>query len=96
MSNPHLLREPVVLMETGIRKSLNLDTLTLGEPVIVTRIEGTQTDAAEVRAAGRNSAPSPSIPRGVIVGRWRSSFSTPQGRHAFTGSAPGRVFQGVR
>lgn len=46
----------VIRVETGIRKSLNLDTLTLGEPVIVAGVEGTEPDASDVVAAGRSRA----------------------------------------
>ena len=46
----------VIRVETGIRKSLNLDTLTLGEPVIIAGVEGEEPDAADVVAAGRSRA----------------------------------------
>ena len=45
-----------IRVETGIRKSLNLDTLTLGEPVVVAGQEGVEPDAADVVAAGRSRA----------------------------------------
>ena len=46
----------VIRVETGIRKSLNLDTLSLGEPVVVAGIEGQEPDEADVVAAGRSRA----------------------------------------
>ncbi|MCH7566766.1 MAG: hypothetical protein IH787_03785 [Nitrospirae bacterium] len=46
----------VIRVETGIRKSLNLDTLTLGEPVIIAGVEGTEPAAGDVVAAGRSRA----------------------------------------
>ena len=46
----------VIRVESDIRKSLNLDTLTLGEPVVVAGQEGTEPDAADVVAAGRSRA----------------------------------------
>ena len=45
-----------IRVETDIRKSLNLDTLTLGEPVVVAGVEGTEPDSADVVAAGRSRA----------------------------------------
>ncbi len=46
----------VIRVETDIRKSLNLDTLTLGEPVVVAGVEGVAPDDADVVAAGRSRA----------------------------------------
>ena len=46
----------VIRVETGIRKSLNLDTLTLGEPVVIAGVEGSEPADGDVVAAGRSRA----------------------------------------
>ncbi len=45
-----------IRVESGIRKSLNLDTLTLGEPVVIAGVEGTEPAPGDVVAAGHSRA----------------------------------------
>ena len=45
-----------IRVESDIRKSLNLDTLTLGEPVVIAGQEGTEPAAGDVVAAGHSRA----------------------------------------
>ena len=45
-----------IRVESDIRKSLNLDTLTLGEPVVIAGVEGTEPAAGDVVAAGHSRA----------------------------------------
>jgi len=64
-----------IRVESDIRKSLNLDTLTLGEPVVIAGVEGTEPAAGDIVAAGHSRATLTPLGDMLLAGPWQRNLS---------------------